>query len=233
MGENFSEGQVDSKATPGWVYDPLKRENLGRSVLWALVASNPVPLGDIPQFPGCGIYALYYTGDSELYEPISSLELQVPIYVGKADPSGSRKGGEVHRAWEGFRLRDRLNKHARTIEAAKNLDLIDFQARYLPADDLFTPMAERLMISELKPVWNMILEGFGVNPPGKKRIEGRRPKWHQVHPGVSWAEGMPERPGGAPKLEEEVRLHLKTHGPERKSASGVPLNLVPPRIGPQ
>lgn len=199
--------------TPGShsIYDPLRRENLGRSVLWALMSSKPAPLDQIPPFRGCGIYAIYYTGDNELYASISSVDFEVPIYVGKADPEGARKGQNVVPAWEGTRLRDRLRKHAKTIKAVPSLNIEDFYARYLPADDLFTPMAERLMISELQPVWNIVLDGFGANNPGGRRDQGLRPKWHQVHPGVAWAKDMPDQPSGTAKLEAEVVAHLERH----------------------
>lgn len=221
---------IAQKSGPQDIYDPLRRENLGRSVLWALISSKAIPLAEIPSFQGCGIYALYYTGENELYAPISSSDPEIPIYVGKADPEGARKGQAVTPAWEGYKLRDRLKKHARTIDAATNLELADFEARYLTADDLFTPMAERLMISELKPVWNIILEGFGVNRPGGKREKGLRPKWHQLHPGAKWAEGMPERPGGTTKLEEEVRKHLAIHPSIEEGDAGQPGPPIIPHV---
>ncbi|GAA2434901.1 hypothetical protein GCM10010433_39580 [Streptomyces pulveraceus] len=205
------------------IYDPLRRENLGRSVLWALVSSKPVPLGEVPDFRGSGIYALYYAGPNKLYARISSTKCEIPIYVGKADPEGSRKGQNVGAAWEGTKLRDRLRQHARKIDKALDLDLSDFSARYLPADDLFTPMAERLMISDLQPVWNVVLEGFGVNRQGAGR-EGKqlRPKWHEVHRGIDWADGMPAQPGGPKPLQEAIAAHLELHGAAPSASDGEP-----------
>lgn len=225
MIEPSEHGLRDASAESGRdrIYDPLRRENLGRSVLWALVSSKPVPLGDIPNFRGSGIYAIYYAGSNKLYARISSAECDIPIYVGKADPAGSRKGQNVGPAWAGTKLRDRLRQHARKIGTALDLELGDFLARYLPADDLFTPMAERLMISDLQPVWNVVLEGFGVNQQGAGR-EGKqlRPKWHEVHRGIDWADGMPAQPGGSEPLRRAIAAHLERHGSAPSASDGKP-----------
>ncbi|MFC9271123.1 Eco29kI family restriction endonuclease [Streptomyces zhihengii] len=225
MTEPSERGLRDPSAESGrdHIYDPLRRENLGRSVLWALVSSKPVPLGDIPNFYGSGIYAIYYAGPNKLYTRISSAKCDIPIYVGKADPAGSRKGQNVGAAWEGTKLRDRLRQHARKIGTALDLELSDFFARYLPADDLFTPMAERLMISDLQPVWNVVLEGFGVNQQGAGREDKQlRPKWHEVHGGIDWADGMPAQPGGPEPLRKAIVAHLERHGSAPSASDGEP-----------
>ncbi|MET8561588.1 Eco29kI family restriction endonuclease [Streptomyces flaveolus] len=225
MTESSEQGRRELSAGFGRdsIYDPLRRENLGRSVLWALVSSKPVPLGHIPDFRGSGIYAIYYAGAHELYTPISSVNCDIPIYVGKADPEGSRKGQNVGAAWEGTKLRDRLRQHARKIDKALDLDLGDFFARYLPADDLFTPMAERLMIGDLQPVWNVVLEGFGVNRQGSGREDRQlRPKWHEVHRGIAWADGMPAQPGGPEPLRAAIVAHLELHGTPPSASDGEP-----------
>jgi hypothetical protein len=191
------------------IYDPLRRVNLGRSVQWALLARPPVRLDRLPIFDGCGIYALYYTGSLSLYAPISSADCEVPIYVGKADPEGGRKGLNVRPAWEGRKLRNRIGQHGRKLDASNDFKAEQFYARYLPADDLFTPMAERLMISGFHPVWNLILDGFGVNPQGGRReAEQLRPAWHELHRGVPWAERMTPHQVSATELAMRVSVHL-------------------------
>ncbi|GAA2156180.1 hypothetical protein GCM10009760_56880 [Kitasatospora kazusensis] len=220
-------GDAEPRSGPESIYDPLRRENLGRSVLWALTSREAQRLDQIPRFSGCGIYAIYYAGDHELYAPIASDKFEVPIYVGKADPSGGRKGVTVGKAWEGNPLWSRLRKHAAKISETDDLNVEDFFARYLPADDLFTPMAERLMISDLRPVWNVALEGFGVNPQGSGRESTQlRPKWHEVHPGVEWAKRMPAQPGGPEPLRQEVRDHLALHSEPHPNAAGQPLGVI-------
>ena len=183
--------------------------NLGRSVQWALLARSAVRLDMLPVFDGCGIYALYYAGPLPLYTSISSKDCQIPIYVGKADPEGGRKGLNVTPAWEGRKLRTRLLQHRRKLNASDNFKAEEFFTRYLPADDLFTPMAERLMISGFRPVWNLVLTGFGVNQQGGPReAEQLRPAWHELHRGVPWAEGMTPHPVPADELAAKVSAHL-------------------------
>ncbi|MDH6703549.1 hypothetical protein P3T27_000230 [Kitasatospora sp. MAA19] len=223
------DGVIDAEphTGPDSIYDPLRRENLGRSVLWALTSREAVRLDRIPRFNGCGIYAIYYAGDHELYAPIASDKFEVPIYVGKADPSGGRKGVTVGKAWEGTPLWSRLGKHKAKIHKTSDLNVEDFFARYLPADDLFTPMAERLMISDLRPVWNVVLEGFGVNPQGSGREGAQlRPKWHEVHVGVDWADGMPPQPSGPEPLRQQVRAHLALHAEPHPDAAGQPPGVI-------
>lgn len=222
------DGLVDEPPAsgPDSIYDPLRRENLGRSVLWALTSRDPIRIDEVRPFGGCGIYALYYSGDHELYEPISKT-FEVPIYVGKSDPRGGRKGVVVKEAWEGAPLWERISTHRRKINKATDFTLGDFYLRYLRADDLFTPMAERLMIRDLQPVWNVILEGFGVNQQGGPReAEQMRPKWHEVHVGVKWADGMRPQPHGPEPLREAVRAHLKLHAKPPSGAAGQPPGVI-------
>jgi len=80
-------------------YNPLDIEHLGESVADALLDRFPVPFMDLAQFNGAGVYAIYYTGDIApfpAYEPLARRHrdgrVEAPIYVGKAVPTGARKG---------------------------------------------------------------------------------------------------------------------------------------------
>lgn len=73
-------------------YNPLDKNNLGASVADALLERADVPLEDVEQFIGAGIYAIYYTGDFTPYSPIAAKRNGIPIYVGKAVQPGARKG---------------------------------------------------------------------------------------------------------------------------------------------
>ena len=81
---------------PYEVYNPLDKSNLGTSVADALLARPVVKLPP-DAFLGAGVYAIYYSGSFPPYEPISvrnsSGGYAMPVYVGKAVPSGARKGG--------------------------------------------------------------------------------------------------------------------------------------------
>lgn len=84
-------------------YNPLDYDNLGQSVADALLARVVVPLAPLAPFAGAGVYALYYTGDLELYAPLARRNqagrFALPIYVGKAVPSGARKVWSWCRYW--------------------------------------------------------------------------------------------------------------------------------------
>jgi hypothetical protein len=118
-------------------------------------------------------------------------------------------GLNVTPAWDGRKLRDRLLGHRRKLNVSNDFKVEEFFARYLPADDLFTPMAERLMISGFHPVWNLALAGFGVNPQGGPReAKQLRPAWHELHRGVPWAERMTPHPVPPDELAVKVSAHL-------------------------
>jgi len=129
-------------------YNPLDKKNLAESAASALLRQEPEILPPEP-FEGAGIYAIYYMGEFPAYRPLAEKNrerLEAPIYVGKADPKGGRRGGELD-APVGAALSDRLRKHARSIEQANNLDLSDFRCRYLVLDDVWVRMAERMLIA--------------------------------------------------------------------------------------
>lgn len=168
-------------------YNPLVLVNLGRSVELALLATDPVPLTSVPLVVGAGVYAIYYHGPHPLYQLISDQDGRVPIYVGKAVPAGGRKG-LVDESKDGTPLWDRLQEHKESLEQVHDLDESDFSVRYLVAVDVFVPLAERVMIRQLRPVWNVVVDGFGNHDPGApRRREGQRPPWDELHPGRWWS----------------------------------------------
>lgn len=187
-------------------YDPLSKVNLGRSVETALLRTPVQPLVAIPPFRGAGIYAIYYSGALAVYRPLWSS--QTPIYVGKAVPAGARKG-QATGGLQGHQLWDRLDEHRGSVDAAVNLDVRDFSARYLVADELFIPMAERLMISGFQPVWNLVVDGFGNHDPGAGRLAMRRPPWDELHPGRGWAARLRQASQySAEETSERIRAHF-------------------------
>ena len=78
----------------------------------------------------------------------------MPIYVGKAVPAGTRKGGFGLDIEHGSVLYHRLVEHAESVKAAVNLDIADFFCRFLVVDDIWIPLAESVLIEKFKPVWN-------------------------------------------------------------------------------
>lgn len=177
---------------PEDAYNPLDKQRLAESVAQALLDSRLVGLGDVGVFEGAGIYAIYYHGNFEPYSALTSDAgpARPPIYVGKAIPKGGRKGGWGLGLNPGKVLSARLRQHARSIEDATNLELGDFDCRYLIVDDVWIPLAESLLIERFGPIWNTVLDGFGNHDPGKGRKAGQRPAWDTVHPGRSWATSL-------------------------------------------
>ena len=141
---------------------------------------------------GAGIYAIYYTGGFQAYRKIAKVapsdEKAIPIYVGKAVPAGSRKGGYGLGADPADVLHRRLSEHASSIKEARNLKLSDFQCRHLLVDDIWIPLGESLLIEKYKPVWNMLVDGFGHHDQGKSRRGQKKSAWDTLHPGRPWAE---------------------------------------------
>ncbi len=192
-------------------YNPLDKRHLAENAANALLKQEPETLPPEP-FDGAGIYAIYYLGDFEAYQPLAQINrerLEAPIYVGKADPKGGRRGGELD-APSGPALSDRLRKHSRSIEQAENLDLADFRCRYLVLDDVWVRMAERMLISWYRPLWNVVVEGFGNNDPGGRRATQYRSPWDILHPGRPWVEKLAQGEITAEDVKKQITKHFET-----------------------
>ena len=171
-------------------YDPLDYENLAKSVVGSLLEKPATSLPPEDPFNGIGVYAIYYTGNFPAYRKISSTGYKIPIYVGQATPTRSRKGAETEAAMDTNALYIRLCQHAKTLEAAENLRLLDFRCRYLIVVPVWVGLAEQFLITHYRPLWNVLLAGFGNHDPGKGRRNMRRPKWDILHPGREWAKKL-------------------------------------------
>ena len=166
------------------VYDPLDYANLAQSCVLKLMEQPAHRLPLARPFRGAGVYALFYTGDFPPYAPVRSPDATRPIYVGKADPAGGRKGAATGAAALRSELYGRVVDHSTSIGAVSNLRIEDFLCRYLVVVPLWIRMVERFLIEEHRPVWNGCLDGFGLHDPGAGR-----------GPVVSWWDAMhPDRP---------------------------------------
>ena len=87
-------------------------------------------LDTIVNIPGPGIYSLFYSGALPVYRPLSGREM--PIYVGKAVPPGSRKGDQVD--VDSPALQRRLREHTKSINEADNLQ------KHVSIERLFVPL---------------------------------------------------------------------------------------------
>jgi hypothetical protein len=163
-------------------------------------------------FEGAGLYALYYQGPFPAYQPIAVPNCAVPIYVGRAVPRGARRGEVGLGEAPGRVLLDRLRQHASSIAAAENLEVTDFRCRYLVVDDIWVPLAEALLIAHFRPLWNGVVEGFGIHAPGAGRSNQARSSWDTLHPGRPFAAALPgDRV--ATEVEERITSHFAEHPP--------------------
>ncbi len=184
-------------------YNPLDKNNLGTSVADALLARPVVNLPPEP-FLGAGVYAIYYGGSFAPYQRIVESNCAgryaAPIYVGKAVPSGARKGGYGLDSSPGDALWKRLREHAASIEQANNIELGDFRCRHLVVDDIWIPLGESLLIDRFSPIWNTLIDGFGNHDPGSGRRNQARSRWDVLHPGRVWADRLRENDSNAQEI---------------------------------
>jgi hypothetical protein len=175
------------------IYNPLDKRNLGKSIADALMERGCVSIVSIERFEGAGIYALYYNGGFAPYRVLSEInesDWGIPIYVGKAIPSGSRKGVYDLDIEPGPVLYKRLKEHRKSLENAVNLNPEDFFCRYILLDDIWIPLGETLVIQKTEPLWNVKIEGFGIHDPGSGRKGQKRSLWDTLHPGRNFAEKL-------------------------------------------
>jgi hypothetical protein len=199
-------------------YNPLHKLNLGKSVAEALLDTEADSLGSLKAFEGAGIYVLYYRGPFAAYARMAKRNAdspQWPIYIGKAVPAGARRGASLLSEPKGNYLFNRLKEHADSIEQVGNLKLKDFTCRYLRVDDIWIPLGETLLISRFRPLWNLVVDGFGNHDPGAGRYNGEIPLWDLLHPGRSWAPKMqPRKRGETPAdIEKLVKTFLSENEP--------------------
>lgn len=198
-------------------FNPLEKENLGRSVTQSLIHSEPIPLGSIQRFLGAGVYAIYYLGDFDAYAPMrkwnrDANELHLPIYVGKAVPKGGRKGRvKLDAATTSNALFSRMDEHRKSLAKAENLSISDFWCRFLVVDDIWIPLGESLLIQFYHPLWNAVVDGFGNHDPGRGRYEGAISSWDTLHPGRVWGEKC--RPGTftEAQIRNQIEKYWKTY----------------------
>lgn len=143
------------------------------------------------RFGGAGVYAIYYHGRFPLYLPLFRKNRRafcLPIYVGKAVPSGWRQGRIISRTLTV--LCGRLNEHVRSISQTKKMKPADFRCRFMilsgVESDLIVPVEAELIRRHI-PLWNTVVDGFGNHDPGKGRYNQSKSEWDVLHPGRNWA----------------------------------------------
>jgi len=214
-----SGGHSPLRPTP---YNPLEKKELARSVEAALLDTQSQRLDGVPEFFGAGIYVLYYDGPHDLYQPIAGSA--TPIYVGKAVPRGARTA-RTDASVVGKELWGRIDEHRESVTWAVDLDPADFYVRYLVTDELFIPLAERLMIRSFTPVWNRVVDGFGNHDPGAGRYNQRVSSWDTLHAGRPW---VPRLQSPCKYTLEEIVARVKAHFMSPQVAAEVSLPPAAP-----
>jgi Eco29kI restriction endonuclease len=163
-------------------------------------------------FTGAGVYLLYYTGEFSPYRSIAEANrrtLSMPIYAGKAVPSGWRQARKTIQA--SATLYRRLSEHAASIRAAENLELGDFKCRFVileGEESSLISTVEAAIIQRYRPLWNSVIDGFGNHDPGINRYGQILAGWDTLHPGRSWEKKWQgQRPDRA-KLIEKIQAYF-------------------------
>ena len=196
-------------------------------MLDALRFFNGTPVHSLPpptKFGGSGVYAIYYTGDYPLYQKlgiVNRTSYRVPIYVGKAIPSGGRKGlGKSADSEDSLhkRLREHTKSiqqaitHSKGIDAQSQLNIADFACRFVivQGDEsaIIAPI-ESALIKQYQPLWNAAVDGFGNHDPGKGRYEQARSQWDVLHVGRAWADKCVGIPPNLEGIFADIASHLK------------------------
>lgn len=181
----------------------------------ALVFFESTPLEKLPltsAFAGAGVYALYYTGKFEHYSFYAARSNKVPIYVGKAVPQGWRQGRLLTEANAGKELFKRIREHAKNIDISENLDVRDFEVRFMIFKDETVNLVstiESSLIRKYNPLWNSSVDGFGNHDPGNGRYNQAVSEWDFLHPGRAWVARLT---GQRPELEgilSKIKKHMK------------------------
>ncbi len=208
---------VNPISQPASVLDPSDPAIVGEIIALRLLAQPRVPLDVVggTRFYGSGVYAIYYRGEFDAYAPLR--ESETPIYVGKVDP---KDHGAATPEEQGERLWKRLvQDHAKNIGRVENLDLGDFDCRFLVVRSAWQSTAETYLIERFHPVWNnesKVCYGFGKHGDSASTRANTRSPWDELHPGRpwAWADGNTPYEGGEAKVRADVAAHFDRHPPQ-------------------
>lgn len=175
-------------------YNPLSVEELGRNAALAVMKWPAVPLPPPELDEGAGVYTIHYRGSFEAY---ASMEDEEPIYVGQAVLTKTKPRP----------LRQRLSDHQRSIESAENLELVDFRCRWIVLDPVWIGLTEQMLIERYRPIWNIIVAGFGNHDQGGTRTTQERSLWDTLHPGRAWSAKQRDNRMTAANILQNIAFH--------------------------
>lgn len=205
--------QLDPIEHPTFVFDPSNPETVGKIVGQTLLEQNRQALGQVKRFYGSGVYALYYRGPFQAYQPIRGKE--TPIYVGKADPPTPYAKSFIE---QGQGLSRRLTEHAKSIRSASStLSLDDFDCRFLVVQSGWQKSAEDYLVKLFQPIWNnRLCYGFGKHGDAPTTRSNTRSPWDTLHPGRDWATRQGNKPNSQSQDEliEQIAAHFRDLPPQ-------------------
>jgi hypothetical protein len=175
-------------------YSPVAPGEPARSVMNALLRQECGPLPPVAEFPGAGLYALYYAAISPHTASWLNSTVVRPV-----------RG----RSTSGRQFLQRLREHSESIDLACNLELSDFACRYLIVDPFWIAPGERLLIRTFRPLWNVVVDGFGNHDPGSGRVRQARSSWDTLHPGRKWAELLRAQARSQKEIAQSVLRELE------------------------
>ncbi len=183
---------------------------------------NGTPVHTLPPpeiFSDTGVYALYYTGQNQLYKryaELNRLSYGFPIYVGKAVPKGWRQARQSDtETTQSKELFSRLKEHSRSISAGASLSIDDFSCRFVifeqDSSDMISTV-EAALIKLNRPLWNTAVDGFGNHNPGRGRYEQAKSDWDAIHKGRAWAEKCNGKSKSKVAILRSIENHLSALG---------------------
>jgi hypothetical protein len=184
---------------------------LGRLIGETMVEQPRHKLATLHEFYGSGVYAIYFNGKHRAYKPISGKD--TPIYAGKADPPTPLAATPVE---QGAKLAGRLSEHAKSIGNATNLDIADFDCRFLVVKSGLQKAAEDFLLNYFRPIWNQaICKGFGKHGDDPGTRGNTRSEWDTLHPGRAWASKEGNKPNSKTpdQIIAAIGAHYQAHAP--------------------
>lgn len=196
---------IDPVLQPPTTLDPYQPDVLGRLIGETMQEQPRHPLASLRDFYGSGVYALYYRGDHPAYGALR--HTNTPIYAGKADPPTPLAATPED---QGLRLSRRLREHAKSIRAALNLSIDDFDYRFLVVKSGLQKAAEDYLLNYFRPIWNQrACSGFGKHGDDPRIRSNTRSEWDTLHPGREWASRAGNTPN--PKTHEQIIADIAAH----------------------
>lgn len=140
---------------PEWAqpFNVLNTEAVKAQLEKAFFEREVVPLAKVPPFQGSGVVGI--------------MRLSKLVYVGSARTN----------------LWARIQEHKSSVEAARNLNVLDFFCLIMVLDILWIEALEKRLIESQEPIWNRGLRGFGNHILGKTRRAQKVSPWDAAFPG--------------------------------------------------